>query len=228
MCKQSRILNIQNNVNKHKKALAFIFFNGDCELEITDIRIEELCNWSERSVVCFQKENKVIYEDEQSDLEQGMKKYLSWINHTALKDKKLYCKKVLDYPKCSFLEYLPQKGEMTIQEESDYYYRLGSLFALVASIGGRVSLSSDIVCKGASPVISDMKSILQNEAIFCETMRTYAESEKEYKRYCKDKFYNQMEEGYQVVYKFIKNNIDDVKMAIDWCFQVYNERRRKC
>ena len=80
---------IIEQVNKHKTALFFLFFDTAKDLKIEELVVDSAEENKVRDIVVFENGHKVIYENAPADLEQGMKKYLSWLNQNVMKEKKM-------------------------------------------------------------------------------------------------------------------------------------------
>ena len=157
-----------------------------------------------------------------------MKKYLSWLNQNVMKEKKMYCRSILEYPECSFFEYIPYQKCETIQQKKDYYYRSGCLIALIFTLGGDNLLMSDVVEMGEYPVVKDMTVLLKNEVKFNDDLVEYHALTERKKWKCEQNHDRELERGYNAVYHFVQENKEDVTVAIQICFQKYNERRKTC
>ncbi|MBD5545406.1 MAG: DUF4135 domain-containing protein [Lachnospiraceae bacterium] len=212
---------ILNQVNKHKKALFFVFF--DCLAE-EENQVRELVKmWSDRdenrTLIVFEDDKKVIYQKEKLSLERGMNKYFAWMNQSVMKDKKLYCRKLLEYPDCSFLEMVYYQKYRNIEERRDYYYRIGSLMALIASLGGNLISDLDMIAMQDQPILDNLNCLSNDNIQFCKNMIKYEGLKEKNDLKYEPEDQEEIERGYNAIYDYVFNNIADTKAAIELFFE---------
>lgn len=211
---------VLNQVNKHKKALFFVFFDGVAEEKNQIRELVEMRPVGEenRILIVFEDDKKVIYQKKKLNLERGMNKYFTWMNQSVMKDKKLYCRKLLEYPDCSFIEMIHCQKYRNVKERRDYYYRIGSLMALIASLGGNLVSNLDMIGMQDQPILDNLACLRNDNIEFCKNMIRYEELKEKNHLKCEPEDQEEIARGYHAVYDYISNNIADTKAAIELFF----------
>lgn len=212
---ENRIL---EQTQKHKKAILFEFFDSAQDLDIKSLEIHDMDLQRIRATITFLPDNKVIYDDGSLKLEQGFKRYVSWLNQNILSNNKMYCKTLLEYPECGFLEYIDERKCKDSEEQKDYYYRYGSLAAVVASLDGKILSRLDVASRAGQPIVKDITLLLKDLPTYNRNMPTYQEFSNAAVGEFPYSFSDEVRCGYRDMYSFIKDNEDDVKDIIKLCF----------
>lgn len=201
---------IKEKVNKHKKALQYIFFVEEIEdiIEITEIE--------EKYIIDFGRDNKVIYTLKSITAEVCFKKYLIWINNNIIMSNKMYCKRSLEYNDGNFIEYVYQNKLDYHNEE--YYYSLGQLIAIANTIGCNLMISKDIAEKNGIPIILDVSQKLESKIVKYNIPLFEAQHFGILSNTQMDYIYS----GYCTVTEFVRENVEVIKMAINIFFREYN------
>lgn len=211
---------VLNQVNKHKKALGFVFFNDLPEepCQVRELVEVKSCQQKDRIIIVFEGGRKVLYQKEKLTLERSMNKYVAWMNQSVLKDKKLYCRKLLEYPDCSFLEMIHYQKYRNAKERKDYYYRMGSLMALIVSLGGDFLTYPDMVGVYDQPILDNLECLRNHNICLRKNMPRYEELENSTFIKCKSEEQAEMQRGYNAIYNYVFHNMADTREAIKLFF----------
>lgn len=205
--------NIKREFEKHKKAIAYAFFDSNEAIELIEIKKEEI-----GIVLCLSNNEKVIYENGNIDLETGFQKYLSWFNQNINKEKKQYIKNILTYATCTFREYIEHEEIEELELEKEYYSRYGSLCSIVASLHSEMPIGYGIRRKKQYPVVQNISEILKLGVEFVVPIEV-KQLEKMIK---KEKMTVEQKKIFMKAYErcraFIETNATDIKMLINLCF----------
>jgi len=209
---------ILEQTQKHKKAILFEFFDSAEDLDISSLEINSIEEERTRATITFVPDNKVIYDSGSLKLEQGFKRYISWLNQNILNNRKIYCKTLLEYPECGFLVYVDERKCNDLKEQRDYYYRYGNLAAVVASLGGKILSRFNVASMAGQPVVKDITLLLKNPPNYNKEMPTYQEFLNVALNEFQHQFLEEIRNGYRDMYIFIKDNEEDLKDIIKLCF----------
>ena len=210
---------ILNKIEEHKKAIIYRFFGEVDALEVNQIEIDN-DNENIHVIISFYQGGKILYRDSSMHLEQCFLRYLSWFNNTIMKNTPLYCKKILSYSDCSFIEYLEEKKPKTEGHKEDLYYRLGCIIAILSSLNVVIVGEDDIIDIEDNLVIKNIESMIKKDPFFNINIVKEKRLLENAKAYCPLEYWNKMEDGYQVVLQYIKENEEDMWSLIKVCFQV--------
>ncbi len=100
---------IYKNVEKHKKAILYNFFESFEEVSISDIEITKANKEYIQAIITFAHGKKVIYKSSALEYEKGFQKYIGWLNQNIFQNRKMYCKSILVYKECGFVEYIDER-----------------------------------------------------------------------------------------------------------------------
>lgn len=211
---------IIEQVESHKRAICYTFFDSTKESNIIDITILRDIPQKMKAEIKFEQGEKVIYEEAYGVLEQKLGKYLSWLNQNIYIERKFYCKSIISYPECSFLEYIKEKVPKEEIKLQNYYYQYGALVAIIHSLKGNDLLPSRVIQMSDQPVIQDTYQLLQEKPSYNVNMKEYSYFYKKMKleeviiKYEKD-----IRRGYSEFYNFATRNKHDMKEIVKLCFQ---------
>lgn len=214
------VVNIETiikNVEEHKKAIIYRFFGNIEDLEIDHIDISDSENM--HVVISFFQGEKILYRDSAMDLEQCFIRYLSWFNNTIIKNTPLYCRNILSYSDCSFIESIDENTIENIRDKRRFYYKLGCVIAILSSLNVDIIDENDIIKMEESPVVKDVEGLIQSNPSFAMNRVKGKELLEEMKKHCPSKYQLDMDEGYQIIYQYIRENEDNMWSLINVCFQ---------
>lgn len=209
---------ILQQVEEHKKAIIYSFFDSFDDLVVKKLEIQAYDEERIRAVVSFEDEKKVIYENGSLGIEQGFRKYITWFNNEVLKDKKLYCKNILSYKNCGFIEKLEEKSTKNEQQKQDYYYRLGCIIAIVSALNVKVVETENVLEVDDQPVIEDITKIFKAYPIYHQNEETGKNMLKEFESKCPINYRIYMKEGYTNINTFMSKNENDMRDIVKLCF----------
>lgn len=211
---------IIKKVEMHKKAIIYRFFNKLDDLEVESIQL----NNSEyeddmQIVISFYEGEKLLYIDDSRDLEQCFLRYLSWFNNTITKKNPIYCKNILSYSDCSFVENIEEKRPSTEAEKLSYYYRLGCIIAIFTSLDVDIVCEKDIIKKESNPVVRNVERIIKKAPAFDINKMKRRETLDDALKYCPDEYKQNLQDGYSLIFDYIQENESDMWSLIKICFQ---------
>lgn len=209
---------ITKEVEKHKKAIAYAFFDTNEKLELMDIIVEKESK-NILALLIFDQGRKVIYESGGLFLECGFQKYMSWFNQNVNKYFKNYVKDILVYDKCGFIEYIDETADKEKNLEKEYFLRYGSLIAIVLSINGNFLSMSSIKRKKQYPVIQNILPILKEKVKYVEPVSVEIISEQMKGSLLKKQELEWVLQSYAASETFIRKNVTDIKELIAMSFK---------
>lgn len=216
--KQQEIDRILQQVEEHKKAILYSFFDSFQNLNVSNLELETFEEERTRAIVTFEEEKKVIYEKGSLEMEQGFRKYISWFNHNILKDKKMYCKNMISYMDCGFIESPEEKWSSGEEQKKNYYYRLGSMIALLSALNVELVDAEDVVEVDEQPVIKDIRRLIKARPMYNRNEKAGRKMFGELEERCPVRYRSHMKEGYEDVFSFMCENEKDMKEIVKLCF----------
>ena len=208
---------IMQQIKQHKKAVLYSFFHTLQDLTITNLE-PEMQKDRTRIVVSFGQQNKVIYDTGSLELELGFVKFITWFNQNILKDRKMYCKRILSYPDCGFVEYISTSVCQNENKKKEYYYRLGSLDALLLLLQNEKLTIFDVKMIEDQPIIPDIRTLLKKKPVYNQNWLDETKKRQHTHKSIANEYLESMEKGYEDTCSFIKKNEDDIKAIIKLCF----------
>lgn len=132
----------------------------NAEIQIIKVGLSDYHN--NNKTVCeidFSDGKKVIYKPRNIDIEYKYFEVLTkWFNKTSgLKDQKVL--KVLPRKNFGWVEYVEQKPCKSTTEIESYYYRFGSLLALLHILSGTDCHNENLIASGNYPIIVDCETL---------------------------------------------------------------------
>jgi lantibiotic modifying enzyme len=164
--RRNQIQQTKDNIEKHKKAIVYNFFDMMEELLIENLEFPIIDKDRIQAVITFENGQKVIYESDKLGFEQSFQKYLSWLNQNVFQNKKMYCKNILSYEDCSFVDYIDEQEGQQEWQQQDFYYRLGALMVVLASLNIDTRENVKIVKKGDQPVVKDFHGVKSKSPVY--------------------------------------------------------------
>lgn len=217
--KQEQMKKMTEHIEQHKKAILFGFFHTMQDLSVTQVDFESQDNNRTKAIISFQDEKKVIYDNGSLELEQGFGKYITWFNQNILKNRKLYCKNILAYTDCGFVEYINSSECLNEEQKEAFYYRLGSLNALILSLQGMQLAETDVTMMQEQPVIQDVGALLKKKPVYSKKCIQNMSKRKEDYQVISDQYPEYIQKGYSDTCDFIMENENDIQEIIKLCFR---------
>ncbi len=117
-----------------------------------------------RSVVilAFESGKKVLYKPRNLDIDQCFQNFLVWCNANGLKYK-LKTMKIISFEDHGWVEFIEKENTKDDQDFFDFYFRLGSLLAILYSIKTVDIHFENLVAFGAHPIIVDLETLFHTE-----------------------------------------------------------------
>lgn len=209
---------MMQQIEQHKKAVLYSFFHTLQDLTITSLESEIQDRDRTRAVVSFGQQNKVIYDTGSMELELGFVKFITWFNQNILKDRKMYCKRILSYPDCGFVEYIDTSECQNEEQKKEYYYRLGSLDALLLLLQSEKLTASDVKMVEEQPIIPDVCTLLKKKPVYNQKWIDGTGERQYTHKSIANEYLESMEKGYEDTCSFIEENEADIKEIIKLCF----------
>lgn len=209
---------IIQQIKQHKKAILYSFFRTTEDLNITKLEPKTQGDHITKAIVSFEQEKKVIYDSGSLVLEQEFVKYITWFNQNILKDRKMYCKRILSYPDCGFIEYIDVSDCQNEKQKKEYYYRLGSLDALLLPLQSEELTVSNIKMVKEQPIVQDIRALLRKPLVYNRRWEDDTEKRQYTHKNITNKYLDSMEKGYEDTCYFIQKNEQDVEEIIKLCF----------
>lgn len=216
--KQQEINRILQQVEEHKKAILYSFFDSFQNLNVSSLELEKFEEERTRAIVTFGEEKKVIYEKGPLEIEQSFRKYISWFNHNILKDKKMYCNNMISYTDCGFIEKPEEKWASGEEQKKNYYYRLGSMIALLSALNVELVEADDVMKVDEQPVLRDIRRLVKAHPIYSRNEAAGRKMFGELEEHCPVRYRSHMKEGYEDVFSFMCENEKDMKEIVKMCF----------
>ncbi len=208
---------IIKEVDKHKKAIAYAFFETTNPIELKEIVFED-CEAGIQALLVFTEGKKVVFESGCMVKEAGFQKYLSWFNQNINRNDKNYIKNILFYDMCGFVEYIDAGKGIPQELGKNYYLKYGSLIALVWSLNGKFLSPDKMKEKEGNPVVTDVNSVLDDKIEYREPVSTEKISEWLNGFSLTKEELDWILQGYAMQKEFIIQNREDIKMLITLCF----------
>lgn len=207
---------ILQQIEEHKRAIIYSFFDSFDDLSVKRLEMQAYSEERIRAVVAFEDEKKVIYENSDLKIEQGFRKYITWFNNEVLQNKKLYCKNILSYKNCGFIENIEEKIADMEEQKQDYYYRLGCIIAIVSALNVEIVEVENIIEMNDQPVIKDITKIFKAYPIYYQNEETGKIMFEEFESQCPIKYRMYMKDGYEYINTFMREN--DIRDIVKLCF----------
>ena len=164
--RRNQIQQIMDNIEKHKKAILYNFFDVIEEMLIENLEFPVIDEERIQAIITFENGQNVVYESDTLGFEQGFQKYLAWLNQNVFQNKKMYCKNILAYEDCSFVDYIDEQECQQECQQHDFYYRLGALMVVLASLNIDTKENVQIVKKGDQPVVKDFHGVISKAPVY--------------------------------------------------------------
>lgn len=215
---------IYKNVKKHKKAIIYSFFESFEEVSIVNIEITKSYKEYIQAIITLDNGRKIIYKSCALEYEKGFQKYISWLNQNVFQDRKMYCKNILLYKECGFVEYIDERKCEDEEKLLDYYYRLGGLKAVLGTLNVVATEECDIIQMGEQPIVKDFDQLInktsEDKMKLCNSHGKKDLSEIQLQHYIN---------GYQDVLDYVRKHESDIEEIIKISFGntiLYQRKKR--
>lgn len=116
------------------------------------------------------------------------------------------------------MEYISTSVCQNENKKKEYYYRLGSLDALLLLLQSEKLTIFDVKMIEDQPIIPDIRTLLKKKPVYNQNWLDETEKRQHTHKSIANEYLESMEKGYEDTCSFIKKNEDDIKAIIKLCF----------